>query len=68
MLVAVGLLFRVLGISAFGGVVFMVLSVPVGKWTTKRTQSFQKILMKRKDERMSVIGEVLQVGGCAWRA
>lgn len=61
MVVSVGLLFYVLGISAFGGVVFMVLSVPVGKWTTKRTQAFQKILMKRKDDRMSVIGETMQV-------
>lgn len=59
--VSVGLLFYVLGISALGGVIFMVLSVPVGKWTSKRTQAFQKILMKRKDDRMSVIGETMQV-------
>lgn len=60
-IVAIALLFYVLGISAFGGVAFMVLSVPLGKWTTKKTQAFQKILMKRKDDRMSVIGEALQV-------
>lgn len=57
---AVGLLFYVLGISAIGGVFFMVLSVPIGKWTTKRTQAFQKTLMKRKDSRMSVVGEAMQ--------
>lgn len=55
-----GLLFYVLGISAIGGVVFMVLSVPLGKWTTKKTQAFQKTLMKRKDDRMSVVGETMQ--------
>lgn len=56
-----GLLFYVLGISAVGGVVFMVLSVPLGKWTTKKTQAFQKTLMKRKDDRMSIVGETMQV-------
>lgn len=60
---AVGLLFYVLGTAAFGGVVFMVLSVPLGKWTTKKTQAFQKILMTRKDDRMSIVGETLQVRG-----
>lgn len=44
-----------------GGVAFMVLSVPLGKWTTKKTQAFQKILMTRKDDRMSVVGETMQV-------
>lgn len=58
---AVGLLFYVLGLAALGGVVFMVLSVPLGKWTTKKTQAFQKILMARKDDRMSVVGETMQV-------
>ena len=58
---AVGLLFYVLGLAALGGVVFMVLSVPLGKWTTKKTQDFQKILMTRKDDRMSVVGETMQV-------
>lgn len=60
---AVGLLFYVLGTAALGGVAFMVLSVPLGKWTTKKTQAFQKILMTRKDDRMSIVGETLQVGG-----
>lgn len=61
--VAIGLLFYVLGVSAVGGVVFMILSVPLGKWTTKKTQTFQKILMKRKDDRMSIVGETMQVNG-----
>lgn len=61
--VAVGLLFYVLGVSALGGVVFMILSVPLGKWTTSKTQKFQKILMKRKDDRMSIVGETMQVSG-----
>ena len=60
---SVALLFYVLGVSAIGGVIFMVLSVPVGKWTTKKTQAFQKILMKRKDDRMSVVGETMQARG-----
>ena len=63
MIVSVGLLFYVLGVSAIGGVIFMVLSVPVGKWTTKKTQAYQKILMKRKDDRMSVVGETMQARG-----
>lgn len=64
---SVGLLFYVLGVSAIGGVIFMVLSVPIGKWTTKRTQAYQKILMKRKDDRMSVVGETMQARG-GWLA
>lgn len=55
------LLFYVLGVAAFGGVAFMALSVPLGKWTTKKTQAFQKILMSRKDDRMSIVGETMQV-------
>lgn len=57
-----------LGVAAMGGVAFMVLSVPLGKWTTKQTQAFQKILMTRKDDRMSVVGETMQVSifGCVW--
>lgn len=58
---SVGLLFYVLGSAAFGGVLFMVLSVPLGKYTTKKTQTFQKVLMTRKDDRMSVVGETMQV-------
>ena len=60
---SVAFLFYVLGVSAIGGVIFMVLSVPIGKWTTKRTQAYQKILMKRKDDRMSVVGETMQARG-----
>ncbi|CAN0009138.1 unnamed protein product, partial [Ectocarpus sp. 4 AP-2014] len=59
-IVSVGLLFYVLGSAAFGGVLFMVLSVPLGKYTTKKTQTFQKVLMTRKDDRMSVVGETMQ--------
>ncbi|CAN0428377.1 unnamed protein product, partial [Discosporangium mesarthrocarpum] len=60
LLVSIALLFYILGLSALGGVAFMLLSVPLGKWTTTRTQGFQKVLMKKKDERMSVVGEVMQ--------
>lgn len=63
MIISVVLLFYVLGVAAIGGVAFMVLSVPLGKWTTKKTQAFQKILMARKDDRMSVVGETMQVKG-----
>lgn len=59
--IAVALLFYVLGLSALGGVAFMIIGVPLGKITTIRTQAYQKILMKRVDERMSVIGEAMQV-------
>lgn len=61
MIVSVALLFYVLGVAALGGVAFMVLSVPLGKWTTKRSQAFQKVLMSRKDDRMSIVGETMQV-------
>ncbi|KAG5191529.1 ABC transporter type 1, transmembrane domain-containing protein [Tribonema minus] len=66
-LLCVGLLFYVLGVSAFGGVAFMLLSIPLGKWTTSKTQwttskmqTYQRQLMKDKDARMGVVGEVLQ--------
>ncbi|CAN0094544.1 unnamed protein product, partial [Hapterophycus canaliculatus] len=65
-IISVALLFYVLGIAAMGGVAFMVLSVPLGKWTTKKTQAFQKILMTRKDDRMSVVGETMQVRTVPW--
>jgi hypothetical protein len=38
-LLCIGLLFYVLGVSAFGGVAFMILSMPIGKWTTSTTQA-----------------------------
>ena len=63
MIVSVAFLFYVLGVSAIGGVIFMVLSVPIAKWTTKRMQDYQKVLMKRKDDRMSVVGEAMQARG-----
>jgi hypothetical protein len=34
----VGFLFYVLGISAIGGLAFMLLSMPLGKWTATKTQ------------------------------
>ena len=54
------LLFYVLGLSALGGLVFMVLSIPLGKWTTTKTQKYQRELMLGKDARLGIVGEVLQ--------
>jgi ABC-type multidrug transport system fused ATPase/permease subunit len=58
--VCIGLLFYVLGVASLGGVAFMIISIPVGKWTASRQQSYQKQLMSKKDARMGVVGETLQ--------
>eukprot|EP00639_Heterosigma_akashiwo_P019445 CAMPEP_0206389564 /NCGR_PEP_ID=MMETSP0294-20121207/18026_1 /ASSEMBLY_ACC=CAM_ASM_000327 /TAXON_ID=39354 /ORGANISM="Heterosigma akashiwo, Strain CCMP2393" /LENGTH=335 /DNA_ID=CAMNT_0053841651 /DNA_START=107 /DNA_END=1110 /DNA_ORIENTATION=- len=58
-IVSVMLLFWVLGYSAFFGMGFLLISVPLSKLTGKKLKEYQENLMKRKDERMSVMNEVL---------
>lgn len=57
--IAVTLLYMVLGKAAFAGVVGMLISVPSCFFLTKRMSRFQDELLERKDARMSSIGEIL---------
>lgn len=60
--VSTSLLFYVLGRwqSGLVGVVFMAVSIPFTGAVSRRLQAAQKGLMRRKDERLSLLGEVLQ--------
>eukprot|EP00903_Cladosiphon_okamuranus_P011464 g10798.t1 len=53
------LLFWVLGVSAFSGLSLVFLSLPVNKILVAKLKAFQNQLMKRRDERMSVVSEAM---------
>lgn len=58
-LVCVGLIFWVLGVSALAGLGFMIISLPITAYASKRIQRYQTLMMEKKDARMSLISEVL---------
>jgi hypothetical protein len=60
-LVCIYLIFQLLGVSALAGLLFMLLSLPVTALATSRILRYQALMMAEKDERMSIITEVLQV-------
>ena len=53
------LLSLVMGPSALSGVTVMILSIPFGGYVAKYLDKYQNELLEKKDERMSVITEVL---------
>ncbi|KAJ8525547.1 hypothetical protein ON010_g15568 [Phytophthora cinnamomi] len=56
--VVVYMLYDVLGVAAFAGLVVIALSMLVAFFFTKKTSGSYKELMKRKDERMKLVKEV----------
>ena len=59
-IMAVSLLYKVLGFSSFAGIFLMVLLLPVNLWIAKSFQSAQKRIMLATDGRIHVTNEVLQ--------
>ena len=58
--VAVILLFGVLGWSAMAGVLLMVLMLPLDGWVANKIGHYQDMLMETTDNRISVMNEILQ--------
>ncbi|CBJ26643.1 conserved unknown protein [Ectocarpus siliculosus] len=53
------LLFWVLGVSAISGLSLVFLSLPLNKVLVEKLKAFQLELMKRRDDRMSVVNEAM---------
>ncbi|KAG5181922.1 P-loop containing nucleoside triphosphate hydrolase protein [Tribonema minus] len=60
LLACVVLLFYYLGLSAFGGIGLLVLTLPVNNYIIGRLKRYQQTLMKRRDKRMGVVNEAMQ--------
>lgn len=60
LVMAVALLYKVLGFSSFAGILLMVLLLPLNLWIAKSFQSAQKRIMLATDGRIHVTNEVLQ--------
>ncbi|CDW59347.1 multidrug resistance associated protein 1 [Trichuris trichiura] len=56
---AIYFLYQVVGPSVFGGVVFLVLLVPLNFWITSLQRKIQMKQMKLKDARMKLVNEIL---------
>jgi hypothetical protein len=53
------LLYQVMGSSCLIGVLLMLLAIPLTAASSKFMDTYQTQLLKKKDERMSVVGEIL---------
>jgi ABC-type multidrug transport system fused ATPase/permease subunit len=60
LVMAVGLLYKVLGFSSFAGIFLMVLILPLNLYIAKSFQAAQKRIMAATDARIHVTNEVLQ--------
>jgi ABC-type multidrug transport system fused ATPase/permease subunit len=58
-LVSIGLLFRVLGVATTGGVVFLLLAIPVNFWAVRAVNAVEEQLQEDSDERLNVTTELL---------
>ncbi|KHJ45686.1 ABC transporter, ATP-binding protein [Trichuris suis] len=58
-ILAVYFLYNVVGPSVFGGVVFLMLLIPLNFWITSLQRKIQMRQMKLKDARMKLVNEVL---------
>ncbi|KAL4887673.1 hypothetical protein BJY04DRAFT_212701 [Aspergillus karnatakaensis] len=58
--VAVTLLYRLLGFSSFAGIVIMVLMIPVNLFIAKKFSKLQKEILKGTDARINATNEILQ--------
>jgi ABC-type multidrug transport system fused ATPase/permease subunit len=52
-------LYRVVGIAAFAGFLFMAALIPVNAWLARLIGRQSRVLMERKDERIRLLNEVL---------
>ncbi|KAG6545035.1 hypothetical protein Mapa_013728 [Marchantia paleacea] len=57
--VALLILFSVVGVSCFGGIAVMLLSIAINFWIVKGMRVFQRRSMKFKDQRMAAASEIL---------
>jgi hypothetical protein len=53
-IIYLSLLFVILGPAALGGIVVMLIAVPIGAYGTKKLDDYQSALLKDKDNRISV--------------
>lgn len=53
------LLFRQLGLAALGGLIILVLSIPLTAWITQRLRKMQKTVMAEKDRRLKKTTELI---------
>ncbi|KAK8801165.1 hypothetical protein WA158_001935 [Blastocystis sp. Blastoise] len=60
-IVCLGMLYWIMGLSAITGVILILLMIPLSKWLSKHLALVQNDLMKAKDKRLQLTGEV--VGG-----
>lgn len=60
LVMAVGLLYKVLGYSSFAGIILMVLVLPWNMWIAKSFTKAQKAIMAATDARIHATNEVLQ--------
>ena len=60
LIVSTWLLYNVVGPSVFGGLMLMVVLIPVNTFIAQKQQSLNKEIMKIKDERSNVMDEILQ--------
>ncbi|EXJ91043.1 hypothetical protein A1O1_04150 [Capronia coronata CBS 617.96] len=60
LIMAVSLLYKVLGFSSFAGIVLMILILPLNLYIAKSFQAAQKKIMAATDARIHVTNEVLQ--------
>ncbi|KAL2398676.1 ABC transporter 7 [Exophiala dermatitidis] len=60
LIMAVSLLYKVLGFSSFAGIVLMILILPLNLYIAKSFQAAQKRIMAATDARIHVTNEVLQ--------
>ena len=59
-MVSTVLLYRVVGPAVFGGLMLMIVLIPVNTWIAQVQQKLNKEIMKIKDERSNVMDEILQ--------
>jgi ABC transporter transmembrane region len=57
----VGLLFFYLGLSAFGGIGLLVITIPINNYIIGKLKKYQQQLMVKRDKRMGVVNEAMQV-------
>jgi len=60
LVVSTVLLYRVVGPAVFGGLMLMIVLIPVNTWIAQVQQKLNKEIMKIKDERSNVMDEILQ--------
>lgn len=62
--VAAAFLYNILGLSAFAGVVVLIIASPLNTYISKRSYRIQKELLKTRDKRMTVMNEL--IGGISF--